>query len=129
MAGVKGIGGIFFKSKDTQKIKDWYRDNLGLKTDQYGATFNIREHDNPDDESYQVWSPFKEDAEYFGPSKKDFMVNFRVGDLTALLEELEAKGIKQVGTREDHDYGSFAWIMDPDGTKIELWQPKGPVPE
>lgn len=129
MGHIKGIGGIFFKSQNIEKLKKWYRENLEFNTDEYGATFKIRDHDNPDKEGYVVWGPFKAGTEYFGPSKKEYMVNFRVDDLNALLRELEAKGIKQVGERQEYDFGSFAWIMDPDGTKIEFWQPKGPIPE
>ena len=120
---VIGIGGIFFKSKDPQKIKDWYEKNLGLKMNEYGAMFEFRSTDEPDKNGYLQWSLFKEDTKYFHPSKKEFMVNYRVADLESLLEELEAAGVEIVDTIETYEYGKFLHIMDPEGNKIELWEP------
>lgn len=120
---VIGIGGIFFKSKDPQKIKDWYEKYLGMKMNEYGAMFEFRSTDEPDKKGYLQWSLFKEDTKYFQPSKKEFMVNYRVADLEALLEELEAAGVEIVDTIETYEYGKFLHIMDPEGNKIELWEP------
>ncbi len=126
---VTGIGGVFVKSKDTGALVKWYREVLGFPYDGYGSSFLMREHENPDEEGYNVWGPFKADTDYFEPSQKDFMINLRVQNLDALMERLLAAGVKEVKPRESHDYGKFAWIVDPDGTKLELWEQVGPVPE
>ncbi len=126
---VTGIGGVFVKSKDTEALVKWYREVLGFPFDGYGASFLMREHDEPDSEGYNVWGPFKADTDYFAPSDKEFMINLRVRNLDALMERLLAAGIKEVKPRESHDYGKFAWIVDPEGTKLELWEQVGPVPE
>lgn len=126
---VTSLGGIFMKCKDRDSLVKWYREQLGFPYDGYGASFPFREDKQPDSRGYNVWGPFKEDTEYFNPSEKDFMMNLRVDDLDALLVKLEAAGIKQVGEKEEHEYGKFAWIIDPEGTKIELWEQLGPVPE
>ena len=123
MSHVKGIGGVFFKSKDGAALRKWYQKHLDIQSDEYGYLFKGRDYDNPDQETITVWGPFKKDSDYFDPSKREFMVNFRVSDLDGLLAKLEADGIKQVGKMEEYEYGRFAWIMDPDGTKIELWEP------
>ncbi len=101
---------------------------LEFPYDGYGASFPIREHDNPDAEGYNVWGPFKAETDYFAPSDKDFMINLRVQNLDDLMERLLAAGVKEVKEREDHEYGKFAWIIDPDGTKLELWEQVGPNP-
>lgn len=118
---VTGLGGFFFKCKDPSITKRWYKEHLGLNTDQYGCTFWWKNEDG-DDCSTQ-WSPFKEDTKYFLPSQKEFMINFRVENLKALLTELEKEGVSIVGGPEEYDYGKFAWILDPEGNKIELWEP------
>ena len=118
---VTGIGGFFFKTKDPDNIKNWYNKHLGLNTDNYGCTFWGKD-DNGNKCSTQ-WSPFKEDTNYFEPSKKEFMMNFRVDDLVGLLKELKNEGITIVGEIEEYDYGKFGWILDPEGNKIELWEP------
>lgn len=125
---VTGIGGIFVKSADTDGLVKWYRETLRFPFDGYGASFPMREHDDPDTEGYNVWGPFKADTEYFAPSDKEFMINLRVQNLDALMERLLAAGVKEVKPRESHDYGNFAWIMDPDGTKLELWEQVGANP-
>ena len=118
---VTGIGGFFFKSKDPKKIKDWYRDRLGLNTDDYGCTFWWKDEEG--EKCSTQWSPFQEDTSYFNPSKKEFMMNFRVNDLEGLLQVLEKEGVTIVGEIEKYDYGKFGWILDPEGNKIELWEP------
>lgn len=125
---VTGIGGIFVKSKDSDGLVKWYREVLGFPFDGYGASFAIREHDVPETEGYNVWGPFKAETDYFAPSDKEFMINLRVRNLDALMKRLLAAGIKEVKPRESHDYGHFAWIMDPEGTKLELWEQVGPNP-
>jgi glyoxylase I family protein len=123
MAKITGFGGIFFKSADPAATRAWYAEHLGLAIDDYGATFA------PDASplAQTVWSPFKADTDYFGPGPQDFMVNFRVDDLDALLQALAAKGIACIGDPLDESYGKFGWIIDCDGRKIELWEPKTPV--
>lgn len=120
---VTGVGGIFFKCKDPQKVKDWYRENLGFKTDQYGTLFEFRNSDNPDLKNYLQWSPFKDDTTYFEPSQKEFMINFRVADLESLVEQLRKDGVQILDEIETYDYGKFVHIMDLEGNKIELWEP------
>lgn len=118
---VTGIGGIFFKTKDPKAVKDWYRNHLGFNTDQWGATFWWKNKEG-DDCSTQ-WSPFKEDADYFEPSKKEFMMNFRVENLDELLETLKAEGVQVLAKTESLEEGKFGWIVDLEGNKIELWEP------
>lgn len=118
---VTGIGGVFFKTKDPKAVKDWYRDHLGFNTDQWGSTFWWKNKEG-DDCSTQ-WSPFKEDTDYFEPSKKEFMMNFRVENLDELLETLKAEGVQVIGDIQSVEEGKFGWIMDLEGNKIELWEP------
>jgi predicted enzyme related to lactoylglutathione lyase len=118
---VTGLGGLFFKTDDPDKIKQWYRDHLGLNTDDYGCTFWWK--DEQGNKCSTQWSPFKMDTKYFEPSKKEFMMNFRVNDLAGLLEELKKEGVTVVGTMEEYEYGKFGWILDPEGNKLELWEP------
>lgn len=120
---VTGVGGIFFKCQDPQKVKDWYCDNLGFNTDQYGALFEFRSSDKPEQKQYLQWSPFKEDTTYFEPSTKEFMINFRVANLEALVEQLRKDGVQILDEIETYDYGKFVHIMDVEGNKIELWEP------
>ncbi|HYD90155.1 MAG TPA: VOC family protein [Flavobacterium sp.] len=118
---VTGIGGVFFKSENPTKLKEWYKKHLGLNTDQYGCTFWWKDK-NGNDASTQ-WSPFAADTTYFNPSQKQFMQNFRVHDLDGLLAKLKEEGVTVVGEPEAYDYGKFGWIVDPEGNKIELWEP------
>ncbi len=120
---VTGIGGIFFKCKDPNKIREWYKTHLGLNTNQYGAVFEWRQADDSTKKGYTQWSPFKESTKYFKPSAKDFMINYRVADLAALVEELKKEGVTIADTIETYDYGKFVHIMDCEGNKIELWEP------
>ncbi len=120
---VTGIGGIFFKTKDPQAIKDWYSKNLGLPTNDYGCTFEFHPLDKPNEKGALQWSPFKESTKYFAPSEKEFMINYRVENLVELVEELKQNGVTIVDEIESFDYGKFVHIMDPEGNKIELWEP------
>ncbi|AWA29092.1 hydroxyacid dehydrogenase [Flavobacterium magnum] len=122
MRRVTGIGGIFFKSKDPKALVAWYARHLGLKTDAYGSSFWWKDADGND--CMTQWSPFKDDTKYFDPSEKAFMQNFRVANLDKLLAQLKVEGVAVIGEPERFDYGSFGWILDPEGNKIELWEPK-----
>ena len=118
---VTGLGGFFFKTEDPKKAKDWYKNHLGLNTDDYGCTFWWK--DEKGNKCSTQWSPFKNDTKYFEPSKKEFMMNFRVENLKELLEVLKGEGVTVVGEMEEYEYGKFGWILDPEGNKIELWEP------
>lgn len=118
---VTGLGGFFFKTKDPKAIKDWYKKHLGLNTNDYGCTFWWKDEEG--NKCSTQWSPFKEDTNYFEPSKREFMMNFRVENLVELLKVLTDEGVKIVGEMEEYDYGKFAWILDSEGNKIELWEP------
>ena len=118
---VTGLGGFFFKTKNPQKTKKWYKDHLGLPVDDYGCTFWWKDADGKDCSTQ--WSPFKEDTNYFHPSNKEFMMNFRVENLHELLIALKEEGVTIVGEIEEYEYGKFGWILDPEGNKIELWEP------
>ena len=120
---VTGSGGIFFKSDDPKLMREWYAKNLGIATTDYGATFDWLEKDDPKKEGSTSWSPFKEDTKYFEPSKKDFMINYRVEDLEGLVEDLKSNGVTIVDKIEDSPYGKFVHILDLEGNKIELWEP------
>ncbi len=120
-ARVTGIGGVFFKSKNPKELTAWYGKYLGLETNDYGSTFRWKDHNGND--CATQWAPFKEDTPYFEPSAKPFMQNFRVQHLEVLLANLKAEGVTVVGAVESYDYGKFGWILDPEGNKIELWEP------
>jgi predicted enzyme related to lactoylglutathione lyase len=120
---VTGLGGVFFKSEDPDSLKKWYTNNLGLDTDQYGHMFKWLYSEDPDKVGYTQWSVFDAKTDYLNPSKKDYMINFRVENIEALIEELKSNGMKVIGDMESYDYGKFAWVMDPDGNKVELWEP------
>jgi predicted enzyme related to lactoylglutathione lyase len=104
-------------------MREWYRDKLGMPADEYGAVFPWRYKDDPESYGHTVWSPFDEDTEYFDPSESDFMINFIVDDLDGILEQLRAAGVEIIGEVQEFEYGRFGWILDPDGNKIELWEP------
>ncbi len=123
---VTGIGGLFFKCEDPEKIKEWYSIHLGIPMDKYGTSFRWIDPQNPDARApaLTAWSPFKADTIYFQPSEKPFMFNYRVENLVELLEVLKKEGVHVVGGIEEYPYGKFGWIMDPEGNKIELWEPR-----
>ena len=120
---VTGIGGIFFKVKDPNQTKDWYQKHLGLNTDQYGTAFEWRGSDNPHQKGFTQWSPMKEDTQYFKPSEKGFMINYREENLVELVQKLKAEGVTILDEIEDTEYGKFVHILDPDGHSLELWEP------
>ena len=120
---VTALGGIFMKCDDPAQVKNWYATHLGFTTDAYGATFEWLHADAPEKKGQTIWSPFKKESEYFEPSKKDFMLNLRVENLEWLLGELKKEGIEPLAEMQVYDYGKFAHIMDPEGNKIELWEP------
>lgn len=122
MKRVTGIGGIFFKSKDPDSMRTWYQTHLGFNAEPYGTMFHWREADDPEKKAYTLWNPFKDSTKYFEPSEKEFMLNFRVENLEALLPLLKEEGVQIVGELQVHEYGKFAHIMDPEGNKIELWE-------
>ncbi len=121
---VTGIGGIFFFSDNPKETKDWYAKNLGVEINAWGAvSFDSRNIDNPDEVESLQWSPFKKGDEYFSPSKKEFMINYRVQNLEALLVKLKENGVTILDEIATYDYGKFIHIMDAEGNKIELWEP------
>ena len=121
---VIGIGGILFKSKNPDKTKKWYQENLGLPTDQWGTMFKSRDIDNPDKVNYLQWSPFDKKTDYFDPSKKEFMINYRVQNIEEFVKVLKDKEITVLDEIIEYDgIGKFVHILDPEGNKIELWEP------
>lgn len=123
MKKVTGIGGIFFKCKDPNKMKEWYKNHLGLNTNDYGANFEWRDAEDPTKKGSTQWSPFAETTKYFEPSGKEFMINYRVENLELLVEELKKEGVTIVDKIETYDFGKFVHIIDIEGNKIELWEP------
>lgn len=124
MKKVTGIGGIFFKCKDPNKMREWYKTHLGLNTNDYGASFEWYEHDDPTKKGVTQWNPFPETTTYFEPSAKDFMINYRVENLTELVEQLKKEGVTIADNIETYDYGKFVHILDAEGNKIQLWEPR-----
>lgn len=120
---VTGIGGVFFFSDNPQETKTWYSKNLGFDTDEWGSTFKTRNLEQPTEINYLQWSPFQSGSEYFSPSKKEFMINYRVQNLEGLLIKLRENGVTILDEVQTFDYGKFVHIMDPEGNKIELWEP------
>ncbi len=123
MKKVTGIGGVFFKVKDPDATKAWYAKHLGLQTDRYGTAFEWRSSENPAQKGFTQWSPMNEDTQYFEPSTKEFMINYRVENLEKLVKTLRAEGVKILDEIESFEYGKFVHILDPDGHAIELWEP------
>jgi predicted enzyme related to lactoylglutathione lyase len=123
MKKVIGIGGIFFKCKDTEKMKDWYNKHLGIDAGEYGANFEWYQGANSTKKGSTAWNPFSDKTTYFDPSTKGFMINYRVENLEALVEALKKEGVTICDKIESYDYGKFIHIMDIEGNKIELWEP------
>ena len=122
MKRVTGIGGVFFKTTDPKKTKEWYAKHLGFGLEEYGTNFEWRKLDAPEEKGSTVWSPFKQDTKYMEPSQKEFMINYRVENLEWLVEELKKEGVTICDAIDVSEYGKFVHIMDSDGNKIELWE-------
>ncbi|TNE97021.1 MAG: VOC family protein [Bacteroidetes bacterium] len=120
---VTGIGGVFFFSENPEEARQWYSDNLGFDVNEWGATFQSRNIDRPDEINHLQWSPFQTDSEYFQPSSKPYMINYRVQNIEGLIEKLRANGVVMLDEIASYDYGKFVHVMDPEGNKIELWEP------
>lgn len=122
MAQVVGVGGVFFKSKDPESLRDWYHEHLGVDVKPWGgAQFLYNRRDRPGI-GYTVWSPFAADTTYFEPSDKPFMINLRVDDLEGMLAQLRAAGAQVLDRRDDGENGKFGYVLDPEGTLVELWE-------
>ena len=124
MEKVTGIGGIFFKCKDAKTVNEWYKTHLGFDTTPYGTSFEWRELDDSSKKGLTQWTPFAENTKYFEPSAKDFMINYRVANLEAFVEQLKEGGVTIVDEIEDSEFGKFVHILDVEGNKIQLWEPK-----
>jgi len=124
MRRVIGMGGIFFKSEDPKALREWYDRHLGLSITEWGGSIESTDPEHPEAKVPAInWSPFKKDTPYFAPSEKQFMINYRVENLVALMKVLKEEGVTIVGDAEETPYGKFGWILDPEGNKIELWEP------
>ena len=120
MARAIGLGGIFFKARDPKALADWYAKHLGISISPFGGAKFFEDAQRP---GCTLWTPFKEDTQYFAPSEKPFMINFRVDDLDALLGQLRSAGVQVDEKVDKSEYGNFGWVMDPEGNRVELWQP------
>ena len=120
---VIGVGGIFFFSDNPKETNEWYNKNLGLETSEYGSSFESRNLNKPEEINTLQWSPFKKGSEYFAPSKKEFMINYTVQNIEGLVSKLQQNGVTILDSIATYDYGKFVHIMDPEGNKIELWEP------
>ncbi len=126
---VTGIGGIFFKCKEPKKVREWYQQHLGLEVNAYGSVFEWYQGADSTKKGFTQWSPFNEKTNYFEPSTKEFMINYRVANLDALVLELKKEGVTITDTVATYDYGKFVHIMDLEGNKLELWEPNDIVYE
>ena len=122
---VTGVGGIFFFSDNPKETKEWYSQNLGLETNEYGSSFESRNVNRPEEINTLQWCPFKKGSEYFAPSKKEFMINYLVQNIEGLVNKLKENGVTILDDIATYDYGKFVHILDPEGNKIELWEPVG----
>ncbi len=129
MKRVRAIGGVFFKSKDPEKTKAWYKKHLGLDTDAYGTNFEWRQAENSEKKGFTQWSPFAADTAYFGSPEQSYMVNYRVDDLKGLVTQLKAEGVTVLDEIEETEYGHFVHIQDAEGIKLQLWEPNDEVYE
>lgn len=125
MKRVTGIGGVFFKARDPKALAEWYQRHLGLAVEPWGGAA-LRWADDPGAATgTTVWSPFPAETTYFAPSQAPFMINYRVADLHAVVAALRAEGCQVDEKVEESEYGKFGWVVDPEGNKLELWQPPG----
>lgn len=120
---VTGIGGIFFKCKDPKAVNEWYKTHLGFDTTPYGTSFEWRSNDDCSKKGLTQWNPFAENTKYFEPSTKDFMIDYRVDNLEALVAELKKENVNVLDEIETYDYGKFVHILDLEGNKVQLWEP------
>lgn len=120
---ITGIGGVFFQCDDPKAMREWYAEQFGLITDEYGALFEVRKATNPDQPAYLQWSTMSRDSDHFKPSKSPFMINYRVENIEALVEQLKAQGVTILDEIATYDYGKFVHFLDPEGNKVELWEP------
>ena len=124
MAKVTGIGGVFLKCRgDSAALAAWYQEHLGMRLEEFGGAVLRWPDDKAEDLGLTVWHLADKDSQWFSPSDSSFMINYRVDDLDEMLAQLRAAGVAVVGGPESHENGKFAWIMDPDGNKVELWEP------
>ncbi len=124
MAKVTGIGGVFFKSSsDNKALASWYKKHLGISLEDWGGAVLNWQEDLAEDKGVTVWHVAEKDSEWFAPSQSSFMINYRIDDMAGMLEQLRAEGVEILNGPESHENGKFAWIMDPDGNKVELWEP------
>lgn len=125
MARVTGIGGVFIKSTgDSKALAAWYQKHLGMKLEDFGGAALRWSDDKADDKGVTAWHVAAKDSEWFSPSKSSFMINYRIDDMAAMIEQLKAGGVEILQGPESHENGKFAWLMDPDGNKVELWEAK-----
>ncbi len=124
MKRVIGLGGFFFKAKDPKALYEWYREHLGIESAADGSGAMWRDADHPEIPGLNVWAIFPQETKYFAPSQSSFMMNLRVDNLDELLKALREEGVEVNPKVEAYDYGKFGWIMDPEGNRIELWEPK-----
>ena len=124
MKRVTGIGGIFFKANDAPTLRAWYQRHLGVDVQDWGgAAFNWTQDDGKPIDGSTIWSVWPQDGDQFAPSKSSFMINYRVDDLHALVALLKAEGCHVLDKSEESEFGKFAWVMDPEGNRVELWEP------
>jgi predicted enzyme related to lactoylglutathione lyase len=124
MAKVTGIGGVFFKSTtDHKKLAEWYRQNLGLQLESWGGAILKWTDDKSDDQGVTVWNAAEKDTQWFSPSASSFMINYRIDSMSEMLAQLQQNGVEILKGPESHENGKFAWLLDPDGNKVELWEP------
>jgi predicted enzyme related to lactoylglutathione lyase len=124
MERVTGIGGVFIKSKDPERLRAWYQAHLGMEIEDWGGVvFRWSTPEDPGSGGMTIWNIFEEPSDYFRPSEAGFMINYRVEDLQALLDALRAEGCNVVEKTEESEFGRFGWVIDPDGNKVELWEP------
>ncbi|HWS99464.1 MAG TPA: VOC family protein [Pyrinomonadaceae bacterium] len=124
MARITGIGGVFFKSRnDRAALAAWYREHLGIQLEDFGGAVLKWPDDKAEDEGLTVWHIAEKESQWFSPSDSSFMINYRVDDLGEMIAQLQAGGVEIIQGPESHENGKFAWVMDPEGNKVELWEP------
>lgn len=124
MARVTGIGGVFFRAKDTKALAAWYAEHLGLKLEDFGGAILKWPEDKANDDGLTVWHLSEQSSEWFSPSESSFMINYRIDDMAGMIEQLKRGGVAIVKGPEQHENGQFVWVMDPEGNKVELWEPR-----